>query len=175
MGSAGAIAEKLITDLERRIEPEIKSFLSERSEQILERAAEFAIGKLDDPASIEFRANLVRFVLSKSPAFLVGAADDELIEDIGIVAELSARHVVEMPELRADIHTWIDRAIAYAEGMSLGEALHLEGIEVRPPIEALAEATWPAFIAVLGSPQAQVWMDTLLDELIDEYEHLDGS
>ncbi|MBT8453651.1 MAG: hypothetical protein KJO40_16925 [Deltaproteobacteria bacterium] len=175
LGSAGAIAEKLITDLERRLEPEIKSFLSERSEQILERAAEFAIGKLDDPASIEFRANLVRFVLSKSPAFLVGAADDELLEDIGVVAELSARHVVEMPELRADIHTWIDRAMGYAEGMSLGEALHLEGIELRPPIEALAEATWPAFIAVLGSPQAQVWMDTLLDELIDEYDRMGDS
>jgi hypothetical protein len=172
LGSAGAIAEKLIKDLERRIEPEIKSFLADRSEQLLERAAEFAVGKLDDPASIEFRANLVRFVLSKSPAFLVGAADDQLLEDIGVVAELIARHVAEMPELRADIHAWIDRAMAYSEGMSLGEALHLEGIEVRPPIDALAEATWPAFIAVLGSPQAQHWMDTLLDELLDEHDRL---
>jgi hypothetical protein len=34
----------------------------------------------------------------------------------------------------------------------------------------LAEATWPAFITVLASPQAQTWVDGLLDELIDEYE-----
>jgi hypothetical protein len=175
LGSAGAIAEKLIRDLERRIEPEIKSFLADRSEQILERAAEFAVGRLDDAASIEFRANLVRFVLSKSPAFFVGAADEELLEDIGLVAELTARHVVEMPELRADLHAWIDRAMAYSEGMSLGEALHLEGMEARPPIDALAEATWPAFTTLLGSPQAQMWMDTLLDELLDEHERIGDS
>jgi hypothetical protein len=37
----------------------------------------------------------------------------------------------------------------------------------------LAEATWPAFTTLLDSPQAQHWMDTLLDELIDEYERID--
>jgi len=170
LGSAGAFAEKLIVDLERRIEPEIKSFLADRSEQILERAAEFTIAKLDDPASIEFRANLVSFVLSKSPAFLVGAADDALLDDIGAVAELTARHVADMPDVRTDVHAWIDRAIEYAADMSLGEALHLQGIEARPPLDALAEATWPAFTSLLVSPQAEHWMDTLIDELIDEYE-----
>ncbi|NNE48362.1 MAG: hypothetical protein HKN37_17045 [Rhodothermales bacterium] len=111
LGSAGAFAEKLIENLERQIEPEIKSFLADRSEQILERAAEFTIARLDDPASIEFRANLVNFVLSKSPAFLVGAVDDELLSDIGAVAELTARHVADMPDMRADVHAGIDRAI----------------------------------------------------------------
>ena len=175
LGTAGALAEKLIEDLERRIEPEIKSFLAARSEEILKRSAEFTIAKLDEPASIEFRANFIKFVLSKSPAFLVGAADDELLEDVSVVAELTARHVVDMPEVRADVHAWIDRAMAYSEGMNLGEALHLEGIDVRPPLDALAEATWPAFTALLGSPQAQHWMDSLVDELLDEYERLGGS
>ncbi|MDH3652745.1 MAG: hypothetical protein OEN21_00605 [Myxococcales bacterium] len=172
LGSAGAFAEKLIEDLERRIEPEIKSFLADRSEQILERAAEFTIAKLDDPASIEFRVNLVNFVLSKSPAFLVGAADDELCGDIGLVVELSARHVADMPKMRADVHAWIDRALGYSAGMNLGEALDLDGIEVRPPLDALAEATWPAFTTLLRSPQAEHWTDTLLNELLDEYERL---
>jgi len=175
LGSAGAFAEKLIGDLERRTEPEIKSFLADRSEHILERAAEFTIARLDDPASIEFRANFIKFVLSKSPAFLVGAADDELLDDIGAVAELTARHVAEMHDVRADVHAWIDRAIEYAADMSLGEALDLEGIEVRPPLDALADATWPAFIAVLGSPQGQRWTDTLLDDLIDEFERMGDS
>lgn len=175
LGSAGALAEKLIEDLERRIEPEIKSFLAARSEEILKRAAEFTIAKLDEPASIEFRANFIKFVLSKSPAFLVGAADDALLEDVGVVAELTARHVADMPDVRADVHAWIDRAVAYSEGMNLGEALHLEGIDVRPPLDALAEATWPAFTALLSSPQAQHWMDSLVVELLDEHERLGGS
>lgn len=175
LGSAGAFAEKLIQDLERRIEPEIKSFIADRSEHILERAAEFTIAKLDDPASIEFRANFIKFVLSKSPAFLLEAADDALIGDIGAVVELSAQHVVEMPEIRADAHGWIDRALEYAGDKNLGEALHLAGTRAQPPFDALAEATWPAFTAVLASPQVELWTDTLLDELIDEYERLASS
>lgn len=170
LGSAGVFAGKLFEDLEKRIEPEIKSFLADRSEQILARAAEFTIGKLDDPASIEFRANFIKFVLAKSPAFFLEAASDELIKDIGAVVELSARHVAEMPEIRADVHAWIDRALAYSADKTLGEALQLQGVEVRPPLDALADATWPAFTALLGSPQVQTWMDTLLDELLDEYE-----
>jgi hypothetical protein len=59
LGSAGALAEKLIVELEKLIEPEIKSFLADSTERVLERAAEFTIAKIDDPASIEFRATFV--------------------------------------------------------------------------------------------------------------------
>ena len=170
LGSAGAFAEKLIEELERRIEPEIKSFLAESTEHVLARAAEFTIAKIDDPASIEFRINFIKFVLSKSPAFLLEAADDELIGDIGVVVELSARHAVEMPEVRADVHAWIDRAMAYSAGKTLGQALQLTESRVHLPLDALAEATWPAFTTIFASPQVQTWVDTLLDELIDEYE-----
>ena len=170
LGSAGVFAEKLIEELERRIEPEIKSFLADSSERILERAAEFTIAKIDDPASIEFRSKFVNFVLSKSPAFLLEAADDDLIADMGVVVELSARHVAEMPEIEAAVPLWIDRLMEYADGKTLAEALGLEGLALRPPTDALADATWPAFRALLASPQAQTWMDQIVDELIDEYE-----
>lgn len=172
LGSAGALAEKLIEELEKLIEPEIKSFLADSTDRVLERAADFTIAKIDDPASIEFRATFVSFMISKSPAFFIEAADDELIADMGAVVELSARHVMQMPETRAGVHAWLDRALEYAAGKSLGEALHLEGSQVRLPIDSLAEATWPAFKTVLASPQAQTWMDALLDELLDEYERM---
>jgi len=172
LGTAGAFAEKLIEELEKRIEPEIKSFLHDGSERILARAAEFTIAKIDDPASIEFRSNFISFVLSKSPAFLLEAADDELIGDVGVIVELSARHVAEMPELKASVRAWIDRAMAYSGGKTLGEALELESMDLRPPIDALADATWPVFTTVLASPLTQSWMDRLLDELIDEYERI---
>jgi len=170
LGSAGALAEKLIEELEKLIEPEIKSFLAESTERVLERAADFTIAKIDDPASIEFRATFVRFILSKSPSFYMEVADDELVEDIGEIVELTARHVLGMPDFRADVHARIDQVIKYSAGKSVGEALQLGGNTPRPPIDALAEATWPAFITVLASPQAQTWVDGLLDELIDEYE-----
>jgi len=170
LGSAGALAEKLIEELEKLIEPEIKSFLADSTERVLERAADFTIAKIDDPASIEFRAAFVRFILSKSPAFYLEVADEELIRDIGEVVEPTVRHVLEMPDVRKQIHVGIDRVMEYSADKSLAEALQLEGHTVRPPIDALADATWPAFTTVLASAQAQVWMDTLLDELLDEYE-----
>ena len=175
LGSAGAFGEKLIEDLERLLEPEINSFLADRTEPVLERAAEFTIDKIDDPASIEFRSTLINFILSKSTAFLLEAADDELIADIGEVVELSARHVTAMPEMRADIHRWIDRALGYAEGKTVGEVLELSSSETRPPLDALADATWPVFTSVLRSPHARAWVDSLVDEMLDEYERLSSS
>ncbi len=170
LGNAGAFAEKLIDELEKRIEPEIKTFLTESTGHVLERAAEFTIARIDDPASIEFRATLVRFMLSKSPAFFLDPADDELVGDIGAVVEMTARHLAASPEMRAAIHAWIDRAIDHCENKSVGEALALDGNRVRPPTDALADATWPAFVSVLTSPRAQAWIDELVDELIDQYE-----
>jgi hypothetical protein len=170
LGNAGAFAEKLIVELEKLIEPEIKSFLANSTERILERAAEFTIAKIDDPASIEFRATFLNFMFSKSPSFFLEAANDELIGDMGSVVEISARHLVETPEMQAGIHGWIDRVMDYSADKTLGEVLQIDGSGARPPIDALADATWPAFTNVLGSPQARAWMDRLLDELLDEYE-----
>jgi hypothetical protein len=170
LGSAGAFAEKLIEELEKLIEPEIKSFLADSTEHVLERAADFTIAKIDDPASIEFRAALVRFILSNSPAFYLQPADEELIDDIGEIVGLTAQHALQMPEVRAAIHAGIDRMMEYSNNKTLGETLQLEASAARPPIDALADATWPAFTTVLASPQAQTWIDTLVDELIDEYE-----
>lgn len=172
LGSAGMFAEKIIEELEKRIEPEIRSFLAESSDPILQRAAEFTISKLDDPASIEFRSNFIRFVLSKSPAFFLAAADDELIGEIGTIFELSARHVADMPELVNGVHRWIEKGLAHTAGKTLAEALDIESMELRPPIDSLADASWPAFTTVLASPQAQAWMDRLVDELIEEYQRI---
>jgi hypothetical protein len=170
LGSAGALAEKLIGEIEKLIEPEIKSFLDDSTERVLERAAEFTIAKIDDPASIEFRSTFVDFMLSKSPAFFLEVADDELVGDIGAVVEMTARHLAESPETQESIREWIDRAMDYCADKNLGEALQLDGSKPRPPITALADATWPVFANVVASPQAQEWMGALLDELLDEYE-----
>jgi hypothetical protein len=172
IGGAGALAEKLIEEIEKLAEPEIRSFLADGTERLLERAAEFTIAKLDDPASIEFRHNLATFILSKSPAFYLDVADEELLDEMGVVVELAARHVAQMPEVRAGAHMWIDRVLESSANKTLGEVLQIEGTDARPPMDALAEATWPAFRTMLNSPQPQRWMDTLLNELLDEYERI---
>jgi hypothetical protein len=169
---AGAVAERTIKDVGALIEPEIRSFLSDNTGPMLERAAEFAVSKLDDPASMEFRASFINFVLARSPSRFLEAVDEELIGDIGTIVELTARHVPSMPEIREEVHDWIDRMIEYAGDKTLGEALRILQTEAHPPFDALAEATWPALTTILQSPQAQTWMDTLLDELVEEHERV---
>ncbi len=175
LGSAGALAERLIGEVERLIEPEIRSFLADSTGRVLESAAEFTIARIDDPAQIEFRTALIDFVLSRSPAFLLANADETLIDDLESVVELTARHLAQAPETREAIDEWIDKVMEYCEGRTLGEVLEHSEHTARPPIDALADVTWPAYAAVLSSPQVREWTEALVDELIDEYDRSDRS
>ena len=170
MGGARAFAERLIREFEKALEPEVRSFLADSTKRVLEHAAEFAIAKLDEPASIEFRRDLAAFMMSRSPAFYLQGVDDALVEEIETVAELIACNLVSMPEVRTGVRVWIDKGMTYAAGKTLGELLRIEGTGTRPPLDEWAEATWPPVKAVLGSPEAQRQIDSLLDELLDEYE-----
>ncbi len=100
------------------------------------------------------------------------AADEELVDEMGAIIELTERHVAQMPEIRTGAHVWIDRALEHSANKSLGEVPQIEGADLRPPIDALAEATWTAFRTTLSGPQPERWMDALLAELLDEYERI---
>ena len=172
IGGAGTLAEKLIREIESLIEPEIRSFLAEGTERLLTSAAEFAIAKLDEPASIEFRHALVDFVLSKSASFHLSTLSDPLFDDLGAIIEATAKHVGQMPEVRAVAQAWIDRAIASSTDKTLAEALHIDPARARPPLGALADASWPAFKTMVNSPQTSRWIDSLLEGLLEEQERL---
>ena len=58
VGSAGALAENIVDDLEKRNQTEIKSFLSEGNDLVHERAEKVTISKLDNPSYVEFRATI---------------------------------------------------------------------------------------------------------------------
>lgn len=169
---AGVMAERTIKDLGGRLEPEIRSFLSDNTGPMLARAAEFAVSRIDDPASLELRVTLVRFILAASPSSFLEALDDELAADIVSIAELTARHVPVMPQVRGQAHAWIDRMMESAGDKTLGEALHIMGAEARPRFDALAAASWPALTTLLQSPQARTWIDNLVDELVEEYDRV---
>jgi hypothetical protein len=170
LGSAGMFAERMIGEVQKLIEPEIRAFLADSTGRVLESAAEFTIANIDNPAQIEFRSSFIDFVLSKSPAFLLMNSDDELLDDMGAVIELTAQHLAEAPETRDAIHRSVDRLMEHCSDKNLGEALQWNDTSPRPPIDALADATWPAYVAAVTSPGAQRFMDGIVDGLIDEYE-----
>ena len=65
------------------------------------------------------------------------------------------------------VRDWIERGLQYCEGKTVGEVLELDDRSPAPPIDALADASWPAFRSLIESPYAQRWMDGLVDELLD--------
>lgn len=170
VGGAGAVMARLIEELERLIEPEIRSFVADGTERILSRAAEFTIARIDDPASIEFRTSLAAFMLTNSPAFYLRPVDDELVAEIGDLAEETARHIAQMPEIRERAHVLVERALDRAGDETLAELLQISPTGPRPPMSAMADASWPAFKTMLNSPAVVRWMDEVLDELLEEYE-----
>lgn len=170
VGGAGVMMARLIKELERLIEPEIRAFVAEGTERILSRAAEFTIARIDDPASIEFRTSLAAFILAKSPAFYLQPVDEELIAEIGDYAEETARHIVQMPEIRERAHAWVEGALDRAADETLAELLQISSTGPRLPMGAMADTSWPAFKTMINSPAVVRWMDQILDELLEEYE-----
>jgi hypothetical protein len=167
IGGAGALAERLIREVEKLVEPEIRAFLADSTGRVLEHAAEFTIMRIDDPAQLEFRAKFVDFVLSRSPAFLVANVDEPLTEDLELVVGATLRHLSEAPEAREAVRNWIERGMQSCKGRTVGQVLELDEGSPAPPIDALADASWPAFRSLVESPSAQRWLDGVVDELLD--------
>ena len=167
IGGAGALAERLIREVEKLVEPEIRAFLADGTGRVLESAADFTVERIDDPIQLEFRATFVDFVLSRSPEFLLASLDESSIDELEQVAVETLRHLSEDDEARTLLRGWVERGIESCAGMSVGEVLEIDASEPSPPTDALADATWPAFRSLLEGPHARDWLDSLVDELLD--------
>lgn len=167
IGGAGALAERLIREVEKLIEPEIRSFLADGTGRVLETAVDFTIERIDDPIQLEFRATFVDFVLSRSPEFLLASMDEASIGELDQVSDETLRHLSNDPELRSLLRGWIEQGIESCAGKSVAEVLELDASGPAPPTDALADATWPAFRSLLEGPYARDWLDSLVDELFD--------
>lgn len=169
LGTASAFGKRLVDELERRIEPEIKDFLKGGTKRALDRAADFAVEHRDDDAALAFRRNVVQFVLSKSPAFHAHPLSPDLLAAIPSIADQIARHVASREETKrlideslADIdRAWGDKPI--------GTVLEEIGVEQSPDLKAWAKVTWPTVVACLDAPEMKRWLDGLVTELLEEH------
>ena len=167
IGGAGMIAGRIVEELEKLIEPEIKAFLTGGTQKMLERTADFAIQRIDDPASTEFRRDLADFVLSRPPAFHVQPLSDEVLEEALDIAEAVVRAAVEKEELRTELRRVLSAQIGRWGQQPLREVLAELGATTRPPLEAWADALWPSVKVFLAAPELGTWLDELVDELLE--------
>ncbi|MBI4820626.1 MAG: hypothetical protein HY791_30460 [Deltaproteobacteria bacterium] len=164
----GGIAGKLVEEIERLLEPEIRSFLAGGTRRALDRASVFAIDHLDDPASRALRKNVAAFILSKSPAFHIDPLSPEVLADVERAAVLISERIAANPRSK-EIATRVISELAKGNGhKTLGQALDELGANVTPPFHELAMITWPAAKRLIQSEGFKSWLDQILEELFVE-------
>lgn len=171
IGGAGMIAGRIVEELEKLIEPEIKNFLTGGTQKMLDRAADFAIARLDDPASTEFRRDLADFVLARSPAFHVAAVTEDILEEALDIAQSIAQSTMETEALRDDLRRRLKDQLERWGTKPLGEVLGEIGVTGTPPLEAWADALWPTVRVFLEAPEVGLWLDGIVDELLERARH----
>ena len=175
LGGAGALGKRVLEELERRIEPEIKSFLTGGTQRALARAAEFAIHHMEDPSYVALRKNMVDFTLSKSASFHVGPMTDARLAAVEPIVESIAQQVAGLEESRRIAREIFQSLASQFDGCKVREVLARIGITSEPDLDAWAAATWPAFQTYLAAPDIGLWLDSLVDELLQEQSRLTKS
>ncbi len=166
--ATGGVTGRVLEEVERRLEGEIKRFLEKGTRRALDGAARFTVEHIDDPSAAQARVHLAQLVMSKSGQFHVGPLDDEAVEQIDAIAEAIARHVAASEETAAILDATADRIVARFAGQTVRQAFESCGITQRPPYEAWAASTWPAVGRIVSAPGIDRWLSTLCEELLTE-------
>ena len=170
LGLAGNLTEKIASQLEKIIEPEIRSFLNSSSQSLISRACEFTAGQLDSPTSRSMRANLLRFGVEQQLSFHIAGID----ETKRSVLENAIKHhfdgVSHNPAFLAAIERETQEFFTTHGHRSLTEIAPDLGAELLRRTEVIAMVSLPHVRNLIEVPQVSDWLDSLVDELLDVYD-----
>jgi hypothetical protein len=164
-GLGGGIGTRILEEVEKLLEPEIRRFLDKGTRRALDGAGRFAVEHVDDPVSLDFRRNMVAFVLDQEVAFHARALSDDVVHEIDRIAELIAHHVADREETKLRVREVIGRLRSQYADRTLGAVLTELGAPGRPPLDAWADATWPALVLALDSSGARAFLERIAREL----------
>ena len=168
LGSMSKIFDSVRAEFDRRLVPEIRKFLHGFSRQALTKFADFLITKGDEPEFIALRKGLSAWLLAQGVASLAPDPADQpaaLVEEIALDI---VEHVLTMAESREPRRAAIELAVTTHANQSLGEAIALYGVTVPVDLDAIAEVTWPALVAVVQSEPVSAWLAHVVGEFYDE-------
>jgi hypothetical protein len=164
-GIGGGIGSRVMEEVEKLLEPEIRRFLDKGTRRALDGAARFAVDHIDDPVSLDFRRNMVSFVLDQEVAFHARAMSDEVIAELDRIAALIASQIAEREESKLIAREVIARAVHRYGDRTLHDVFTELGVRERPPFDAFAEASWPILLRALESNVAETWFLSLAGEI----------
>ncbi|MEE2902472.1 MAG: hypothetical protein VYC39_09085 [Myxococcota bacterium] len=170
LGLAGNLTEKIAGQLEKIIEPEIRAFLSTRSQSLIARACEFTTGQLDSPTSRNMRANLFRYGIEQKLSFHTAGVDKARLE---VLEDAIKHHFEGLPQNTNLSQAMEQEILHFFENYGkrpLKELAPELTVQLLGRTETIAATTLPLIFRSIEVPQVSDWLDSLVEELIDVYE-----
>jgi hypothetical protein len=159
-GPLASVSRKLIEELEKRIEPEIKKFLEKRARSALEGATRFACMHIDDDVAKRGRRNLMRFALDQPVSFHWQSVSAPRFETFTRVALELIRNWAASPVTHGVVDQVIDEIYQTFGAKPVQQSLDALGIRARPDFSTLAQVIRPV---VLGFADTQAVADWLTE------------
>lgn len=159
--------EALRSDFEKRLEPEIRKFVSVFSRRATTEMTEAVISRAGDPKFVELRRNVVAFLYTQSLA--------ELLAGVGAEAERhgveAAEHLVvalaERDRAERGLEKALERFVDEQGKGTIGEFLERTGAVGRPDTVAWAELLWPLVETVASSEAVRELVERVTGEFYD--------
>lgn len=168
LAGVGKSIDTMRIDFEKRLDPEIRKFLQGFSRDALKNTSDSIINRADTPAFVALRKRLVTFTLEQRLAELL--LDEKAAEAVTQIGIEVGNHLLHDEELKAKRIALLREFVATNNHRPVREVLHSLGLPDKPPaalIDALADATFPALMAVLESPTTKGFLRSLVTEFYD--------
>ncbi len=165
--ATGGVTTKLLDEVERRLEPEIKKWLERGTRRALDSAASFATEHRDSPAAVEARRSLLRFFWSQSAAFHARSFTPEVVGDLELAVERTARHVGALPETKERFAKVIADTYKSDGNKKLEDWLETMGVDRAPPWEAWSKVAWSVLETAMAGPAIREWHKGIASEIHD--------
>lgn len=174
--ATGGVAGRVVDEVEKRLEAEIRKFLDRGTRRALESAAAFCVERLDSPETAAAQRHLVAFALGRSGAAHVRPLDDETLAALEGVAVAAAESVAAHDELAPLVRRVVGRFYEARGGVPLADALRAAGVDPdRLAVDAWAEATWPAVRGAFEAPEVKAFLLKISGEILSQVEGESGA
>jgi len=160
-----SLVDRVVGEIEGRLEPEIRRYVEAGTRRALERAADFAVAHLDAEVNLDSRESLLRFWLASSGRELAVPVSDDVLGDIDALGAAFGQLWATSPLIGDEIAARLDALYAEAAGDSVRDVVERVAGPVAPPFEAWAQAAWPLVRAALETDAIGAWLEDLAREI----------
>lgn len=161
LGGMSKAFDSIRAEFEKRLEPEMRRFLTSFTGRGVKRVAAYVVDHAGDRSFVALRQRLVRWALDQTVTSIVASTGEPLLNrgyEVG--ADLGA-HAVGLDSVRARRRLVVEQLVALHAEQPLGEALAQYGITARPDFDLLARITWPFVRVALSSEAGARWLESL--------------